>query len=292
MSEKELVLFDTDIGSDIDDAVCLAYLLMQPYCELVGITTVTGEAVKRAMLADAVCRVAGKRVPIYAGAEIPMLTAVKQPIAQQAQALPNWEHSKEFSRGAISFMRDIIHENPGKITLLAVGPMTNLGLLFATYPETAGMLKSLVLMCGVFTNRLPGVGPLEWNALNDPYATAIVYKAKAARHRSIGLDVTCRVVLEADEVRRRFTHPVLQPVKDFAEVWFKHAKKLTFHDPLAAVSIFEDNILSFTRGNVESELQSARLMGMTHFAPDDGGVHEVALDVDPDLFFEKYFSVF
>ena len=54
------VLLDTDIGSDIDDAVCLAYLLAQPECELLGITTVTGEAEKRARMASALCKVAGK----------------------------------------------------------------------------------------------------------------------------------------------------------------------------------------------------------------------------------------
>ncbi len=53
------VLLDTDIGSDIDDAVALAYLLRQPRCELLGITTVSGEPDKRAMLADAVCRAGG-----------------------------------------------------------------------------------------------------------------------------------------------------------------------------------------------------------------------------------------
>ena len=50
MAEK--ILLDTDIGSDIDDAVCLAYLLAQPACELVGVTTVSGESVKRAMMVD------------------------------------------------------------------------------------------------------------------------------------------------------------------------------------------------------------------------------------------------
>ena len=54
------VLLDTDIGSDIDDAICLAYLLAKPECELLGITTVSGEPEKRAMLASAVCKAAGK----------------------------------------------------------------------------------------------------------------------------------------------------------------------------------------------------------------------------------------
>ena len=53
MSEKIRVLLDTDIGSDIDDAVALVYLLAQPRCELFGVTTVRGSSDRRAMLAGA-----------------------------------------------------------------------------------------------------------------------------------------------------------------------------------------------------------------------------------------------
>ena len=60
------VLLDTDIGGDIDDAICLAYLLKEPQCKLLGITTVCGESEKRAAVADAICRTAGKRIPIVA----------------------------------------------------------------------------------------------------------------------------------------------------------------------------------------------------------------------------------
>ena len=62
------ILLDTDIGSDIDDAIALAYLLAQPQCELLGITTVTGEPEKRAMMASAQCKLAGRNIPIYPGA--------------------------------------------------------------------------------------------------------------------------------------------------------------------------------------------------------------------------------
>ena len=54
------LLLDTDIGSDIDDAICLAYLLAKPECDLLGITTVSGEPEKRAMLASAICKAAGR----------------------------------------------------------------------------------------------------------------------------------------------------------------------------------------------------------------------------------------
>ena len=66
------ILLDTDIGGDIDDAICLAYLLKEPQCALLGITTVCGEPEKRAAVADAICRAAGRQVPIVAGVETPL----------------------------------------------------------------------------------------------------------------------------------------------------------------------------------------------------------------------------
>lgn len=66
----EKILLDTDIGGDIDDAICLAYLLTEPQCALIGITTVCGEPEKRAAVADAICRAAGRNIPIVAGLDM------------------------------------------------------------------------------------------------------------------------------------------------------------------------------------------------------------------------------
>jgi len=287
------ILLDTDIGSDIDDAVCLAYLLAQPECELLGITTVSGEPEKRAAMASAQCRAAGKEIPIFPGAALTLLNGQRQPACPQAEALDRWPHQANFPRGeAVEFLRRTIHAHPGEVTLLTIGPLTNAGLLLRTDPEIGGLLKGLVMMCGVFSNRRPGVGPLEWNALIDPHATAIVYETGAATHRSIGLDVTMQVRLPAEEVRARFNHPLLRPVLDFAEVWFEQRPHITFHDPLAAVTIFNDGVCTFERGRVEVELASPRFAGHTQWTLDPNGPHEVALEVDAGAFFNEYFSVF
>lgn len=306
VNDKVPVLFDTDIGSDIDDAACLAYLLQEPRCELLGITTVTGEPKERAKLASALCYAAGRKdIPIHSGTEHPILVPLKQKVAQQKEKLSNWEHQKEFADNtAVQFMKEVIESRPGEVTLLAVGPFTNLGLLFATYPETAKKLKKLVVMGGVFTNRRPGVGPLEWNAIGDPHATAIVYNAQVPVHVSIGLDVTTRCQLDADEVNRRFRGTLLDVVRDMAEVWFRRTKTMTFHDPLAGVSVFHPDVCRYRKGVVSVELISERLQGYTHWDTtsiemgpiegdaEPGARHYVALDVDPDRFFEQYFSVF
>lgn len=285
------IILDTDIGSDIDDAVCLAYLLAQPHCELLGITTVTGEVEKRAMLASALCKVAGKQVPIYPGADTPFLIEQKQPLAQQAAALDKWDHDTLFPKGqAVEFLRQTIHRYPGEVTLLTIGPLTNIGLLFKADPEIPHLLKQLVLMCGVFTTKTVDTA-LEWNAMLDPHATAIVYRAPVPVHRSIGLDVTCRVTMPAAQVRQKFQTPLLRPVLDFAEVWFQNADKITFHDPLAATTIFDDSICVFERGNVEIEVSDQKLLGQTRWQPGaQPGRHEVALDVSDKHFFEHYFG--
>src|SRR5512147_2326704 len=113
------VLLDTDIGTDVDDAVCLAYLLAHPDCELLGITTVTGEAEKRASLVSVLCQAAGKDIPIYPGADHPMQGQQRQPIAQQAAVLPRWPHEADFPKGqAVDFLAETIRSHAGEVTLL------------------------------------------------------------------------------------------------------------------------------------------------------------------------------
>lgn len=290
MAEK--IILDTDIGSDIDDAVCLAYLLANPECELMGITTVSGESLLRAQMCSVLCKVAGEEVPIYPGIEKPIFVQCRQPKAPQATQLSNWDHQESFVQGkAIAFLQEMIHSYPGEITLLPIGPLTNIGLLFAMDPEIPGLLKRLVLMGGKFTGA-HNFYTAEWNIWNDPHAAAIVYRAQVPVHRSIGLDVTMSVQMDSKGVQERFTHPLLQPVADFAGVWFEHAKTMTFHDPLAGAAIFDANICEFVRGDIQVEMNSPLFEGYTHWKANPEGMHEAALAVKPDLFFDHYFRQF
>ena len=289
----EKILLDTDIGTDIDDAVCLAYLLMQPKCELMGITTVMGETEDRCRLASALCTAAGRDIPVYPGTAKNILGPMPEAPVSQIKRVEGWKHRDRFPKGEwLEFMRDTIRRHPGEITLLAVGPLTNIGLLFGYDPELPGLLKRLVLMGGAFSEPFTQKGKCEWNVLCDPYAAAIVYQAPVPVHRSVGLDVTLQVTMEKEEVRRRFRHPVLQPVLDFAGVWFEDVEAITFHDPLTAVSLFEPHVLSYERGEVQVELCRADRMGLTRFDRRAEGPHEVAKTVDAAGFFDAYFSVF
>lgn len=291
-SSKLKVILDTDIGNDIDDALAVAYLLNQPRCELMGVTTVSAQPALRCEMVSAICRHVGRDdVPIHAGSGESLLIKRPQQAPPQALALGERPRRRNFAPAtALEFMRQTIRTHPGEITLLAIGPMTNLALLFAADPEIPSLLKQVVLMCGRFF-QAGG----EWNAINDPHASAIVYgngqQTRPPQHVSFGLDVTLQCAMEAAACRARFTARVLQPVRDFAEVWFHRAGHVVFHDPLAAACLFEPDLCRYRRGEVRVPLDGPTA-GWTVFGeqPADGP-HQVAVEVDDRRFLDHYFQI-
>lgn len=297
MGDKIPILLDTDIGSDIDDAVCLAYLLRQSRCDLLGITTSTGDTAQRASLAALICEAADKPdIPIHRGSTGPLMNGPGQPNVPQYEAIRDKPHRSDFGApSAVSFLQRTIRDRPNEITLLAIGPMTNLGLLFSMDPEIPSLLKELVLMCGVFTSG-NGHGPAarEWNALVDPTATAMTYAARPPRFTSIGLDVTTKCVLPADECRERF-HKAggpLEIVANMAEVWFRGRHAITFHDPLASAVIFEPDLCGYADGEVTVHPSGHGISGLTAFNERaEEKPHTIATTVNPEAFFAHYFDV-
>ncbi|MBR3941929.1 MAG: nucleoside hydrolase [Clostridia bacterium] len=288
--DKIKVVLDTDIGTDIDDSECLAYLLCQERCDLLGVTTVSGEAVERAMLASVIMRAAGKKVPIHPGADKPLCSTNFQPRAGQKEKLTSWEHDTDFEPySAIEFLKETIEANPGEVILLAIGPLTNIALLCTIYPETVKKLKELVIMGGQFFQPDKFA---EWNIRCDPYAAKIVFQS-GVKMRLIGLDVTRKVTMKTSEFAEKFTSDVLKPVKEFSEVWFRNHDISTFHDPLAATVIFED-LCTYKRGTVTVDLTGKEEVegrkGATYFEEGDG-CHFAADTVNPEAFFKHYFKI-
>lgn len=310
----EKILLDTDIGTEVDDAITLAYLLANPDCDLVGVTTSCGESLKRAELASMLCTVAGRKdIPIHAGCESPLFAPQMEKYAPQAVVLDDWAHDTGFRPNtAVPFMQRVIRENPGEITILGIAPLTNLGLLFAMDPEIPSLLKGMMLLCGNPTHRrfdvateglsamdrddlirvLASQGILENNSIVDPHATSLVYRAPVKPHRSIGVDCSSVPVMTPGQAEAVFMHPLLRAVMAIAGEWFKDDPHMSFHDPLAAVCIFHDDVCAFERGNVEVELDSGPLAGFTYWRPDSQGPHHVAVNVDQEKFFRHLFKVF
>ena len=288
------ILLDTDIGGDIDDALALAYLLKQPQCELLGITTVGGESEKRAALASAMCHAAGQaEVPVHVGAAAPLLVPERQPHAAQSEALTDqWPHQTfDKCNTAIAFLRDTIRAHPGEITLLTIGPLTNIGLLFALDPDIPALLKGLMMIGGGFSAKKPDE---EWNIVCDPHAAATVFAAPLAL-TSVGFDVTGQCRLEADECRRRFSQAggLCTFVAAMAEVFFRsEAPEVIFHDPLAAALIFEPSLCQTTVQRIAVDLMNEHTLGRTRPVDEAASKpHHMVHSVEVAKFFEHYFAI-
>src|ERR1700691_1753317 len=169
-TEKQKVIFDTDIGDDIDDAFALALAVSRPRLEVIGVTTAWGDTDLRARLAARLLKAMGREdIPVTAGPKTHASSIFTQ--ARWAQVEP--EPAKGWP-DATDFTLDAIRRNPGQITLIAVSPFSNIGALIDRDPATFHKLKRVVLMGGSIHRRygdlgyLPDRGPEpEYNIVMD-----------------------------------------------------------------------------------------------------------------------------
>jgi len=283
----EKILLDTDIGGDIDDAICLAYLLKEPNCELLGITTVCGDAEVRASVADAICRAAGKAVQIVAGFDLPLQAIPFYPTPEGTGALEKWPHAAFQKGNAPEFLYRKIKAHPHEVTLIAIGSMTNVAVLFREHPDAAELLKGLFVMNGYFGSA-PLPEPLyNWNSWADPLASKLVFETTAPVHKAVPLEVTDMLTVDAayahDLLKRN--SPLMDAVFDFGSAWLEQSGKLTLHDPLVAMTVFYPDLCTFERGRVRVETEADADMGGTSFTQDETGNVEIARTVDRERFY-------
>jgi purine nucleosidase len=168
------VLFDTDIGTDIDDAYALALFVHRPDFELLGVTTVSSDAVARARLAAKLLRIAGGKwaeVPVYAGLSTPVQ------YMKQVEWARDFRSSSLHESGGIEFMRRTIESRPGEVTVIAVGELTNVAALLDSDPGIARKIRAIALMGGaIYRGYAPGSKPEpEWNIRSNAKAARRVF---------------------------------------------------------------------------------------------------------------------
>ena len=170
------VIFDTDIGTDIDDAYALVALIHRPELRVLGVTTVSGDAVARARLAAKLLDVAGgkwARVPVYAG-----LSGSTQ-YMKQVEWANGFTSSSLHESGGIEFMRRQVNEHPGEVTIIAVGELTNVAALLKSEPGIGKKIRAISLMGGsIYRGYAPGSKPEpEWNIKSNADAARTVFTA-------------------------------------------------------------------------------------------------------------------
>src|SRR5271165_1767284 len=136
--QAQLAILDTDIGDDIDDAFALALVLRSPEIKLLGVTTAFGDTALRARLVDRFLEAVGRTdIPVMAG----KATTANNVFTQRAYAMrePDRKHAD-----GVKFLLEQIKAHPGEVTLIAIGPLVNVGEAIKRDPETFKKLKRVV----------------------------------------------------------------------------------------------------------------------------------------------------
>jgi inosine-uridine nucleoside N-ribohydrolase len=228
---KQLVIIDTDIGDDIDDAFALALAERTPQFQILGITTAFGDTTLRAQLTLRLLNATGfGTVPVSAGVPTPPKTDFTQ--AAYAKA---GDKSKIDPTNGPDFLLDQIRKHPGQITLIAIGPLTNLGAAIDKDPATFRKLKRIVMMGGSVDRGYgkPYAEP-EWNIVCDIPAARKVFTSGVPIFM-MPLDST---ILKFDpaQLHALFLRntPLTQQLQLLYEEWSGAKQKMpTLFDPMA-----------------------------------------------------------
>ena len=229
---KQLVIIDTDIGDDIDDAFAVSLALQSPEFRILGITTAFGDTKLRARLAVRLLDAVGREdIPVVAGVETAPRTRFTQ--AQYAQG----GDAKQVQPGAApDFILDQIRRHPGEITLIAIGPQTNLGAAIDKDAATFRRLKRIVMMGGsVYKGYKGGAPDPEWNILCDIPAAQKVFTSGVPLY-VMPLDATI-LKLDTGERNAVFDHhtAITDQIHILYDEWSAATKQPTptLFDPMA-----------------------------------------------------------
>lgn len=282
------ILLDTDPGSDIDDAIAIAYLARHPDCELLGVTTVTGDVRKRAAIVEIVLDAfGGKNVPIAAGASDVLLYGPGQPEVPQFEFVADRSHHMDRPVDAgVALLREKIKEHAGEVTLLTIGPLTNIATLLLLDREIASSISHVVSMVGWFHFEPADTSKgSEWNAECDPLASAIFFNRCTCPLTVVPLDTTLQCTMTRADFQERFAKSPHDVILKMATNWFKTTDRVIFHDPLAAVVAFNPDVCTYRTGSVTATNDN----GYTTLS--GGGAVRVADKVNVQAFFDEYFRV-
>jgi purine nucleosidase len=279
----EKIIIDTDIGDDVDDAFAVALALRSPELQILGITTTFGDTETRAKLLDRLLGETGHSdIPVAAGAP----TEVAGTFTQRAYA-----EGGHFARAshpqAVEFILEQIRKDPGQITLVAIGPLVNLGALIDRDQETFRKLHRVVLMGGSIARRygdlgyFPDRGPEpEWNIKNDIPSAQKLF-ASGVPIFMMPLDST---QLKLDEVKRAILFQAGTPLTDALTLLYHEwgQETPTLFDVMTIAYILDPKLCPTKPLHISIDER-----GYTRIEPGSPNA-EACLDSDPEAFFRFY----
>ena len=276
------IIFDTDIGDDIDDALALALALQSPELDVRAVTTVADDVESRT-------RLAWKELGVFNRRDIAVAMGAPEPFADPVRI----RHSAQFNIlttgdvmppdahvPAAWFIVETLKKSPQKMTLIAVGPLTNIALALKLDPSVKEKIDRIVLMGGAYASAKQ-----EYNVNRDRVAARIVFDS-GVPITAVGLDVTMQCQMRQQDVNRlrAADDPRTQFLLRLISLWKSetHQEFPILHDPLAVAVAARPDLIKMVNGRVSV------VDGVTKFAEDAGSKTQVANEVQASVFLDLF----
>ncbi|XP_056161258.1 probable uridine nucleosidase 2 isoform X2 [Syzygium oleosum] len=264
-AKKKKIIIDTDPG--IDDAMAIFVALQSPEVEVIGLTTIYGNVYTTLATRNALhlLEVAGRTdIPVAEGSHVTITKGTKLRIADFVHGTDGLGNQnfpppkgKPIEQSAATFLIEQANLYPGEVTVVALGPLTNIALALHQDPTFSRKIGQIVLLGGAFSVN-GNVNPAaEANIFGDPDAADIVFTS-GADILAVGINVTHQVVLtDADrdklvQSNGRFA----QYLSRIMEVYFSYHREAYFtkgvylHDPTAILAAIIPSLVTSTEGVV------------------------------------------
>jgi len=282
------VIFDTDIGDDIDDALALALALQSPELDVKLVTTVADDVESRTRLAWKELGLFGRQdVALATGAPEPLLDPKLPDKAAQFGVLTEADQPPTAAQArATDKIIETLMNSPVPMTVIPVGPLTNIALALREEPRIKGKIERIVLMGGAYFPPRR-----EYNIYRDRIAAQIVFSS-GVPITGVGLDVTEKCKLEGADLDRlkNAQNPASQFLFRLIQLWQQGNPNRfpTLHDPLAVGTALRSTLVETQTGSVDVEITSPAFFGATVFKLDPNSRTRVARNVNVREFLDLF----
>lgn len=286
-AERHKVILDSDLGSDIDDAFAVALLLASPELEIVGITLGHGQTGNRGRLACRLLYETGREdVPVALGKPTPLVVGhpeIKGPDPRQFSWAEGFTTVQPIETPATDFIADQLRRHPNQITLISVGPVSNLADLLQKDPEVLQLAKQVYSMFGSFYLGYGGspVPSAEWNVRAD-IPSARTLSSSNVEITYAGLDVTALVELKAEQRRALWSHgsPLTDALEALYRLWGRETPIL--FDPVPIGMVLWPELFRTRAAHVRTTLEGFTVIDESR--PPNG---RVAMSIRTDEFLKR-----
>lgn len=273
---KHRIILDTDMGTDVDDAMCLALALASPEIELVAVTSVSGDAEHRARISKRILEMAGRDdVPVFAGRGDPMTAgAAFASTGREGDGILEHDDTPpiEDETGCDAIVRLLQTEDD--LEMVAVGPMTNLAATIGVDAALASRVRQLTVMGGHIRGIEYGGFSfpfgIDYNLCSDREASVAALRADAPTRLVTG-DVTLQTWLRDDDVARleTSTHPLVRAIARAIRIWTPIQNEIFgglgasmdadnaafLHDPLTLACVHDESFCTFETLAIEPTIE-------------------------------------